>query len=120
MEEWRVMRPPGASSAATVTAQWPSCLTQKFHASAGIRSPNVIRAHGFEDRLVGIAQKRSGFGTLMLARQRFAEAARKDCVLNIVAAMLAIELEGTSKLGLSQFKFSGGHVDLGTQLIKTC
>jgi hypothetical protein len=52
----------------------------------------VIRAHGFEDRLVGIAQKRSGFGILTSARQGFAEAARKDRVLNFFPATIAIEI----------------------------
>ena len=102
-----------------MTTRGPSCLPQKFHASARIRSPNVIRAHGFEDRLVGIAQERSGFG-ITSTRQAFAEAARKDRVLNFVLAMFAIKLQGTSKFALGQLKFSGGHVNLCTQLIETC
>ena len=78
----------------------------------------MIRTHGFEDRLVRNTQKRSGFGILTLARQGFAEAARKDRVLNFVLAMFAIELQGTSKFALGQLKFSGGHVDLRTQFIE--
>jgi hypothetical protein len=97
---------------------WAKLLLQKFHASARIRSPNVIRAHGFEDRLVGIAQKRSGL-CITSTRQAFAEAARKDRVLNFVLAMFAIKLQGTSKFALGQLKFSGGHVNLCTQLIET-
>jgi len=86
---------------------WASRLPQKFHASVGISSPNMIRAHSFEDRLVGIAQKRSAS-----TRQEFADAARKHRVLSFVSAMFSIEVQGTSKFALCQLKFSGGHLDL--------
>ena len=98
----------------------PSRLPEKFQARARIRGPNVIRAHGFKDRLVGIAQKWAGFGILPLASQGLTDAARKYRVLNFVAAMFAIELQRTSKFALGQLKFSSGHVDLPTQFIETC
>src|SRR5579883_599900 len=93
-------------------------LPQKCDTGAGILGPNVIWAHCLEDRLVGIVQKRRGFGILTLARQGFAEAAGKDRVLNFVLAMFAIEPQRASIFGLGQFKFSGGRVNLSTQLIQ--
>jgi hypothetical protein len=74
----------------------------------------VTRAHGLEDALVGIAQKRSGLGLFTLALQRIAEAAREDRILNFVPAMFRDRTSGNLEIRVSQLKVFGGHVGVCT------